>query len=138
MTKRMLAAMLLVALGVGTLLLTGCSSGSPPTALPRTVTGTVMALSETAAPAGIANATVKLTQGTQSFQAVSGAGGAVSVPGVLAPGTYTLTVTLAGYQVAGTLPQINLPVGTTAWPLPGTIYLVKAPGSGGSPPVPGL
>jgi len=103
------------------LAISGCSSGSPPTAVPRDVTGTVKNLDTNAGVAGI---TVSI--GGKAATGPTGTDGKFTVVGVLSPQTHAVTLTIpaaAKLAPAVSTMTVDVPAGTTTYDI-GTIYVV--------------
>jgi hypothetical protein len=119
-------ALLLVLVSALALVIAGCSSGSPPTAIPRAVTGTVKNLDT---DTGVQGVTVTIGTGAAAkTSAVTGADGVFTVTGVLAPQTYTFKVDglAANMQLATSVNTMDVPVPAQAFSP--VIYVVpKAP-----------
>jgi hypothetical protein len=115
---------LLLILAVGVLVLAGCNGGSPPSSVKLTVSGSVKLIDT---GAGQQNVTVTLTStktAANVYSGVSSATGDVTLADVLAPDTYSVTITSADFE-AGTLSNVTLTIpsdGTKAATLP-TIYV---------------
>lgn len=125
-TTARMALTLVVVLAMA-LVISGCSSGSPPSQQPRNVTGTVVNLDTGAGVAG-----VMVSIGGVDAEAVTDANGSFTVDGVLAPGSYAVVASGAtGLDQAGQV-TVTVPVGTTPYDM-GKVYMVSTPPSPPSP-----
>lgn len=93
-----LSVFVVVALGV--VALGGCNGGSPPTNVKVAVTGQVLVLQEDGTAAGQAGVTVTLTSGSHVYSGVTAADGSYHLSDVLAPMTYTVTVSGTGVKAS--------------------------------------
>jgi hypothetical protein len=98
-SKRTLLILSLV-LALAVVALNGCNGGSPPTTVRINVTGKVLLLADDGTTPGQAGVTVTLTRGGDTFSAVTGADGTYNLTDVLAPLTYTVTVSGSGVKTS--------------------------------------